>query len=56
MEDLKKFKKVSYKLNNIQGEVLIGESIKEEQEIKEICMRDYLEKLSQKIEIIERKI
>lgn len=55
MEDLKQFRKISYKLNDMQGEILIGENIKDEQEIKEICMKDYLEKLSQKIEIIERK-
>lgn len=55
MEDLKQFRKISYKLNDMQGEILIGEKIKDEQEIKEICMKDYLEKLSQKIEIIERK-
>ena len=55
MEDLKEFRKISYKLNDMQGEILIGEKIKDEQEIKEICMKDYLEKLSQKIEIIERK-
>ena len=55
MEDLKQFRKVTYKLNDIQGEILIGENIKDEQEIKEICMKDYIEKLSQKIEIIERK-
>lgn len=55
MEDLKQFRKVSYRFNNIQGEVLVGESIKDKQEIKEICMKDYLEKLSKKIEIIERK-
>lgn len=55
MEDLKQFRKISYKLNDIQGEILIGENIKNEHEIKEICMKDYLEKLSQKIEIIERK-
>ena len=52
MEDLKQFRKISYKLNDMQGEILIGENIKDEQEIKEICMKDYLEKLSQKIEII----
>ena len=55
MEDLKQFRKISYKLNDMQGEILIGEKIKDEQEIKEICMKDYLEKLNQKIEIIERK-
>ena len=52
MEDLKQFRKISYKLNDMQGEILIGENIKDEQEIKEICMKDYLEKLSKKIEII----
>ena len=55
MEDLKQFRKISYRVNDRQGEILIGEKIKDEQEIKEICMKDYLEKLSQKIEIIERK-
>ena len=55
MEDLKQFRKISYKWEDMQGEILIGEKIKDEQEIKEICMKDYLEKLSQKIEIIERK-
>ena len=49
---MRTFKKINYKLSKYKGTVLINDSIVDEQEIKEICFKDYLEKLSSKIEII----
>lgn len=50
---MEKFKQVKYKLKNQTGTVLISENITDENEIKDICFKDYLEKLSKEI-IIER--
>ena len=52
---MKKFRKVNYDFWGTTGIVLIGESIKDEQEIKNICMKDYLEKLSNEIRIIKEE-
>lgn len=51
---MEKFKQVNYKLNEYTGTVLVNENITDENEIKEICFKDYLEQLSKKIQIIER--
>lgn len=50
---MKKFRKVDYKFRNYNGKVLVEETIKDEKEIKEICMKDYLEQLSEEIKIIK---
>lgn len=47
------FKEVNYVFRNYKGKVLIEETIKDEKEIKEICMKDYLEQLSEEIKIIK---
>lgn len=49
---MEKFKKVDYEFKGIKGTVLIGESIVNKQEIKNICMKDYLEKLSNEIKLV----
>lgn len=50
---MEKFKQVNYKLENYTGTVLVNENITNENEIKDICFKDYLEKLSKKIEIVK---
>ena len=50
---MEKFKQVNYKLENNTGTVLVSENITNENEIKDICFKDYLEKLSKKIEIVK---
>lgn len=52
---MKSFRKVNYEFRGFKGKVLIGEAIQNEQEIKNICMRDYLENLSQEIKIIKEE-
>lgn len=52
---MNKFKKVDYELNDIEGTILVSENITEEKEIKNICMKDYLEKLSENIKIIREE-
>ena len=49
---MKSFRKVDYEFRGIKGTVIIGESIVDKQEIKNICMKDYLEKLSNDIKIL----
>lgn len=39
----KEYKKIKYEFNNIKGAVIIDKSITDENEIKEICIKDYLE-------------
>ena len=52
---MKKFRKVNYEFRGFKGVVLIGETIHDEQEIKNICMKDYLEKLSDEIKIVKEE-
>lgn len=52
MEEIKQFRKIDYKFKGIIGSILISNNIKEEQEIKKICLKDYFEKLSNDIEIL----
>lgn len=49
---MERFKKVEYEFRGVKGTVIIGESIVDKQEIKNICMKDYLEKLSNDIKIL----
>ena len=46
------YKKVEYKFRDKKGVVLISTNIKNKKEIQEICLRDYLEKLGEEIEIV----
>lgn len=52
---MKAYRKINYKFKGIKGTILIGETITDEQEIKRICMKDYLEKKSNEIEILEEE-
>lgn len=52
---MKQFRKVNYEFREFKGIVLIGETIQDEQEIKNICMKDYLENLSKEIKIIKEE-
>lgn len=52
---MEKFKKVDYELKNIKGTILVSEDITEETIIKELCFKDYLEKLSKEIRIIKEE-
>ena len=52
---MESFKKVNYKMKNYQGYILVNNNIEDEKEIKELCFKDYLEKLSQRIEIVKEK-
>lgn len=52
---MKRFRKVDYEFRGIKGTVIIGEDIVDKQEIKNICMKDYLEKLSNEIKIIKEE-
>mgnify|MGYP005793961729 CR=1 FL=1 len=45
------YREVRYELENIQGTVLIKKNIQDEKEIKEICFKDYLNQLINKIKI-----
>lgn len=47
------FKEIDYEFRNYKGKVLVEETIKDEKEIKEICMKDYLEQLSKEIKFIK---
>lgn len=51
---MENYREVEYEFKGTNGIVLIGESVKKEQEIKEICFRDYLEKLSKEVKILTR--
>lgn len=52
MEEIKKFRKIEYEFRGKKGTVLVEDTIKKEQEIKEICLKDVLEKISNEIKII----
>lgn len=39
----KEYKKIKYEFNNIKGEVIIEKSITDENEIKQICIKNCLE-------------
>lgn len=39
----KEYKKIKYEFNNVKGEVIIEKSITDENEMKKICIEDYLQ-------------
>lgn len=41
---MKKYVLVNYEFNGNKGEVIINSAITDEEEIKDICVRDYLER------------
>ena len=45
-------KKITYKIKDNERTVLINKNITDEKELKEICWKDYLERLKEEIEII----
>ena len=49
---MESFRKVDYEFRGIKGTVIIDESIVNKEEIKNICMKDYLEKLSNEIKLL----
>ena len=49
---MEEFKEISYKIENRERTVLINKDITDEKDIKEICWKDYLERLKEEIEII----
>lgn len=52
---MKSFRKVNYEFREKKGTVLVGETITDVEEIKNICMKDYLENLSKEIKIIKEE-
>ena len=53
---MKLYYEVYYELLGYKGKVLIGESIKDENEIKEICARDYFETHSfEEVKILKKE-
>ena len=49
---MKEYVLVEYEFNGIKGHVIINSNITDESEIKEICIKDYLES---NIKIIKKK-
>lgn len=50
------YTKIKYKIRDVEGVVLIGETITDIDDIKSICRRDYLENLQREISLKEVKI
>ena len=50
------YTEIKYKIRDVEGVVLIGETITDIDDIKSICRRDYLENLEQEIKLDEIEI